>query len=110
MIINNMEERNIYQEYADIKAQLAELEERRKDLELFVLDDLDSLGGHTDTQFGRFTSFGRKVWDYSPKVTKLSQKLSALKKYEEETEKAMLRKVTSYVKFDPVKEVNNNGK
>lgn len=93
----------IFEEYAQIKTQLAELEERRKELETQVLDELDSYGGRLEISTGSFSSYGRKVWKYSASVDRLKAHLSEQKKAEEQEGIAELQKVTNVLTFTPTK-------
>lgn len=93
----------IFEEYAQIKLQLAELEDRRKELELQVLDELDSHGGKYEMNSGSFSSYGRRVWKYSANVDRLKAHLSEQKKMEEQSGTALLQKVTNVLTFTPNK-------
>lgn len=95
--------KELFEEYAQIKLQLAELEERRRELETQVLDELDSTGGRYEMSVGTFSSYGRKVWKYSANVDRLKTHLSETKKLEEQTGTAELQKVTNVLTFTPTK-------
>ena len=92
--------RNVFKEYAEIKAEQAALELKRQELELLVMDEIDSNGGKmVPTKFGEFWSMSRKSWEYSPDVAGKAEELKQLKKAEEHNGKAMLTKVSSYVRL-----------
>lgn len=94
------EQRNVFKEYREVKDQIAALEERRKELELLVMDEIDENGGKfVTTKFGEFWSMSRKSWAYSPAVDALAENLKQMKKKEEHDGTAVLNKVSGYVRL-----------
>lgn len=88
-----------FAEYAEIKQKLAELEERRRELELDLFDALDSTGGQYSNKYGTFKSYGRKSYKYSPRIDALKEHIKTEKKKEEQTGEATLEKVTQVLMF-----------
>jgi len=98
-----------FEEYAKIKQQLNELEEKRKEMELIVQEALDADGlTNKITTYGHYYSMSRKSWEYSDKVKEKAKKLSELKKIEELKGIATLKKVSSYIMLD-IKETMTKG-
>lgn len=92
--------KNIFQEYRKIKDKIAFLEEEKKELELKVMDELDSEGlRDKPTPFGHFFSRGRKVWKYSQEIEGMQKALLDAKHDEEAEGVATLSKVTSYIQL-----------
>lgn len=94
---------NIFKEYAELKRQIAGLEAKRKELELQVLDELSNYDNNYQTQWGKFSSYGRKVWEYSNVVKALTDQVAKRKKEEEIEGVATLKKVTDVLMFIPDK-------
>lgn len=89
------------QEYIQIKSQIKELEARKAEIEMDVLDELDSEGGVWLGREGKLSSYGKKVWEYSPTVTALQDRVKLRKKQEEQTGLATIKKVTNVLMFTP---------
>lgn len=103
--MDDNENRDVFAEYAEVKQQIAKLEAKRLELELLVMDEIDSNGGKfVQTKYGEFWSMSRKSWEYSSDVTSKAEELKQLKKLEEHNGKALLTKVSSYVRLVPPKE------
>lgn len=91
-----MEETKLYQELAD-------LEQRKKDIEAKITVARDALTKHmndnglekAESEFGTFYFVTRKKWTYSPEVKAKESEVKALKKAEEENGKAKSEETSS---------------
>lgn len=84
-----------YREYAKIKAQIKELEEKAKQMEMPIISELDGLDGHKlMTDYATFTLMGRKKWKYTNDLTEkeklMKEKIKFMKHAEEIEGKAEL--------------------
>jgi len=92
---------DVYEEYAKVKQEINQLEEKRKELELLVMDRLDQEGlSNQLSPYGHFYSLSRKSWEYTEEVKVKAKELSNMKKIEELEGKAVLKKVSSYIMLD----------
>ena len=92
-------------EYKEIKDTIAELEIKKAECEIALFDEFDHEGIKEKlTSFGRFCLMGRKSYEYSPKVAILAQRLSKLKKIEEISNIATLKKHSQYIRMIPLLE------
>lgn len=77
---------NTYQEYAELNAQIKELESKRDVLKDSILGDLVSSNAQTlKTGFGTFSIVERRTYVYSSKVKEQEVALKAMKRAEEES-------------------------
>ena len=75
---------DLYSEYGILDAQIKELETKKESLRKFILEDMQKKGeDKKDTDFGKFTIAKTRKWEYSEKVSELSEKYKALKAKEE---------------------------
>lgn len=80
----------IFENYAEVRRQIADLEQEQEKLEVKVLKEMEKEGFETINQpYGTFSRTIRNVWTYSEKIKTLSENqkmlLSAAKKTEEES-------------------------
>jgi len=86
-------------EYAEIRAQIKDLEEKENGLKEVILLGLeDAEEGKIETSFGKFIRAVRKSYTYSPKVTTLEEKVKLAKIKEVEKGTAELKE-TAYLLF-----------
>lgn len=79
----------LFQEYADIKNQIAQLQKEADEIAQEVTlemnnNELDKV----ESDFGTFYFTTRKIWKYSEAIDDLAENLKATKKDEEETGRA----------------------
>ena len=92
---------DVYEEYAKTKQEIADLEEKRKELELLVMTRLEQDGLKDEVSvYGHFYSLSRKSWEYSEEVKAKAKELSDLKKVEELKGIATIKKISSYIMLD----------
>jgi hypothetical protein len=94
----------LLKEFAEIKLRIAELEKRKDEIEVQVIEEIDNLREHNRevvTPYGTFSLGSRKTWKYSPAVDVLKEKLSEAKKEEEATGLAVLMKDSQWPVFKP---------
>lgn len=66
---------NIYTEYAKIRVQLSELQEKQKELEEKILGEVKNLTAPMKTEVGTFTTVMRKSFIYSDDVKTLEKQI-----------------------------------
>ena len=92
--MDNQRENNL-KEYAGIKTQITELEEKLKELQPFIIDMVDEEGGRiAKIGLGMFYFNERTTWEYSPKVTEKEKELKDLKKIEELDKTATVKSIS----------------
>lgn len=97
-------------EYKKIKDTIKELEDRKAELEIDLFDEFDHEGIKEKlTSFGRFCLMSRRSYEYSPKVAILQERLSKLKKIEEISSIAKLKKHSQYIRLVPVTQESMQG-
>ena len=91
----------LYEKYINIRTQIEELEQQKHDIEIAVLDDIDTEHGGkpVSTPFGTFWPMGRTTWEYSPAVTALQEKVKAEKKKEEQSGIASIKSSTRFIRL-----------
>lgn len=96
----------VYEQYAKLKQQIAELEEQRRELEIQVLDTIDeeNSGKPVETIFGTFWPMGRTTYEYSSEVAALNEKVKAQKKKEEQLGIASVKSSSRYIRLTTKKE------
>lgn len=88
---------NILDQYAEIKLNIAALEQEAKQL-LPAVQALVEKEGKQETSFGKFSLSTRTLWKYSEKVNKIAEKLK-LEKIREEEKGIATPTLTSIVTF-----------
>jgi hypothetical protein len=92
-----------FEEYANTKKQIAELEAKVKELQPLIFQELMNLDlEKTTTKFGLFELIPKKTWTYPKQVKDLEARLKGLKKETEENGSATYE-TCRYLKFDPNK-------
>lgn len=82
-------EQNIYEEYAIVKAQKAELEAREDVLKASIIADMNEREtSKEETPLGRFSITRRKTWTYPQRVIDLGETFKAEKSKAESTGEA----------------------
>lgn len=96
----------LFTDYKEIKEQIAQLEEKKAELELQLFDEFDANGVNVHTIDGyQFVRMGRKSYEYSGAVTLMAAELSKKKKIEELDGTALLKKESQYIRLVAPKEV-----
>ena len=73
-----------YKNYADVKNQIKELENKAKEIEVIILDEMKSQEiDSVKSDFGTFSLTKRKTWKYTDEVLKLSDVVKQQKEKEE---------------------------
>ena len=86
------------QRYLELKAEIKRLYAELKELQPLILAALFEEPHQQTTYQGFELTIGeRRTWDYSPKVKALQDELKALKKHEESTGLAAIKRHTSFV-------------
>lgn len=85
----------LFQKYANIKAQIKELEYKAKGMEIDIIKAVDDIQGKKlITEFATFSLIGRKKYQYTSeladKESLLKEKIKFMKHEEEATGKAIL--------------------
>lgn len=86
-----------FEQYAQLKKQIAELENKRKEMENELILDLSEIDGKKMmTEYATFSLSSTRKWEYSKelqeKEAQVKEKLKVMKKDEEITGKAHLVK------------------
>lgn len=80
---------NLYEEYALLKAKMAELEAKEDELRVKILEKMIEDGEEKiETPVGSFKKAVLKKWTYSDKVAELEEEFKAQKAHEQETGEA----------------------
>ena len=73
----------LYEDYASLKLQEKEIEEKLNELKPLILQEFSDAGvDKLETDFGNFTVTNRKTWKYSPKVDEAEKVVDDLKEVE----------------------------
>lgn len=100
-------DKKLLQKYAQVKAEMAALELKKKALEDQVIEEIESnADDHRSyrSAYGLFEISGRRSWKYSPAVDIMKEALAIAKKKEEKTGAAELMRESTFVVFTPSKE------
>lgn len=91
----------MYQEYAELKNQIAILEEKRVELADKIVNDMKASQLESfPTEHGTFVRAKKKSWKYSPKITKLEEDLK-MKKSDEQGNGTAKMEINEYLTFKP---------
>lgn len=91
---------DIFKHYRVVKEQIANLEKLKEELEMKIMDELDSDGvTNRATDYGQFAIMGRKTYIYSDGLLALFRELSKLKKIEELDGTATLNSDSRHVRL-----------
>ena len=94
---------NLYEEYALVKAKMAELENQEDALRVKILEQMVEEGQEkVETAMGSFKKATLKKWTYTDKVTELNEEYKAEKAKEESNGDATFVEQPS-LRFTPVK-------
>lgn len=97
-------QKDIFKKYADIRLELAALEEQESLLKGEILQSLEDKGkDKEETDFGTFSVRSKKTWTYSKKVQKMQDDLK-IQKYTEEQKGVATAEEKSYLAFSAPKE------
>lgn len=87
---------NLFEEYASVDMQIKALELKKDQLRPFLIDQMnDQKMEKVETSLGKFSITNLKKWNYTEKVTELSDELKARKAKEESTGEATFDEVPS---------------
>lgn len=77
--------KELFKQYAVIKVQIKELEEKSKEIEKEVMNEMQTQEiEQVKSDFGTFSITKRKVWKYSNDTKTIEEGLKRIKKIEEE--------------------------
>lgn len=89
-----MQVTSIFDEYADLEAQIKALESKKEQLRPFIIKSMIEQGlEKIDTAFGKFSMGKRKVWSYPATVKNLEDEYKAAKALAESTGEATYEEV-----------------
>lgn len=95
------------EKYADVLAQINELEELKQVLNQEIVEKMNKQGiTNEKTEKGNFLLAWRKSWEYSSDTEMLAVKLKEAKKREENNGTAKIKDQTEYLRFIPAKGTN----
>lgn len=95
--------KELFAEYADLKKQIADLEEIAESKRMQISAEMEKEGADkVESDFGTFFFTTRKTWQYSPVVDAAVEGLKVLKKKEEESGAAKATESKSLT-FKPTK-------
>ena len=93
------------EEYAELTAQIKELEDKKTALNLKIVEEMNNEGvSNRETDFGELLLAWRKTWRYSTDTEMLEVELKEAKKREENNKTAVIEKQSQYLRFLPLKE------
>lgn len=87
-----------FEEYFNLKQQIANLEEKKEALAVELMDEMDDSSTKEATlPFGIFIIRERRTWDYSESVKQMDKRIKELKKKEERDGMAFLKNVSRHI-------------
>ena len=95
--------KQLAENYADIDAQIAELEDKKKEVKTKIQEGMKDAGADKiETNHGSFTIYPRTSWEYSQSIKDSYEALKQQEKSEQETGVAKPT-VTESFRFTPLK-------
>lgn len=92
--MSGMHVTSIFDEYADLEAQIKALESKKDQLRPFIIKSMIEQGiEKIDTAFGKFSMGKRKVWSYPVTIKNLEDEYKAAKALAESTGEATYEEV-----------------
>ena len=95
---------NFYEEYAKLKIQVKVAQDRMKEIEPVILEEIKNLSAPMKNEFGTYTKVVRETWKYTefvsqmeeqvkPKIEALLKSVETVKEHERNTGKAEKKEV-----------------